>query len=315
MKKAEIIPAGSAALGRPLPSSAVPPAVSFLAGFSGESLRAMRGSLQVIARLFAEQAGAAPGTFEFTDIPWATLERGHVRRIRELLSERYKPATARRHFAALRGVLVEAGNTTAVAGVKGPKGESEEKGRALSREEIDSLFDACELWKVEGGVKTIDFRAAQARALLAVGYAGGLRRFEIAALDTMDYADGVLTVRRGKGKKARRIALSPRACEVVETWLSVRGGDPGPMFYGRNRERVSGATVAARLAGLQSRAGIKKFSPHDLRRTFVTRILEKTGDLSAAQKLAGHASSTTTARYDKRDQKTLDEVSIAIDEE
>jgi len=69
------------------------------------------------------------------------------------------------------------------------------------------------------------------------------------------------------------------------------------------------------LKGLAEHVGVKRFSPHDLRRTFVTRILEKYGDLTLAQKLAGHTNVETTKRYDKRDQSVLDAASASIDDE
>ena len=289
--------------------SQVPPAVAYLAGYSGDALRAMSGSLRVVCDLFAEACGAAPGSFDPTSLPWGALERAHVKRIRELLAERYKPATAKRHFSALRGVLIECGNAAAV-GVKGPKGSSEEKGRALTREELDTLLDvALDDYSV--------FRGAELRAMIAVGYAAGLRRAEIAALDTGDLVDGVIVVRKGKGRKARAVKLAPRPRVLVEEWLRRRGGEPGPMFYGRSsgaeRRRISASAVNARLHTLAQRAEVAEFSTHDLRRTFVTRILELTGDLRVAQRLAGHASSKTTERYDKRGQEALDAASVMID--
>jgi integrase len=57
------------------------------------------------------------------------------------------------------------------------------------------------------------------------------------------------------------------------------------------------------LARRAKQAGIENFSPHDLRRTFITDILEAGADLSTAAKLAGHKSPQTTMRYDKRDNK------------
>jgi len=202
------------------------PAVSFLAGFSGESLRSMQQSLNVIADLFSEASGASP-IFTSATLPWHSFTRAHVKKVRQLLAEKgYAPATARRHFSALRGVLAEA-ESAAALGVKAPKGSSPDAGRALSREEIDLLLGM--------GNTALTFRGFSLRALVAVTYAAGLRRAEAAGLDLEDYDAGVVTVRHGKGNKARRVRVSPRAAGIIEDWIETRGDGPGPLFFGRGR--------------------------------------------------------------------------------
>jgi site-specific recombinase XerD len=59
------------------------------------------------------------------------------------------------------------------------------------------------------------------------------------------------------------------------------------------------------LDRLAKQAGIDPFSPHDLRRTFVSQLLERGADLALIQKLAGHAQISTTSKYDRRDEKAL----------
>lgn len=284
------------------------PAVAFLAGFSGPALTTMAQSLRVIVGLFRAEGDGDPDDHPVdpNTIPWGRIERAHVKRIRELLSARYAPATARRHFTALRGVLAEAQNTAAL-GVRGPTGTSEEKGRALSAAEVNTLLDSC----------APTFRGAQLRALVAVGVFAGLRRAEIAGLDLSDFdrETGDLTVRRGKGRKARAIRLAPRAQKILADWISSRGTEPGPLLFGAGQTaRIGISTVAYRLEALGHACAVKHFSSHDLRRTFVTRILEMTGgDLRTAQKLAGHASIDTTTRYDRRDRAVMDAASTTLD--
>ena len=110
----------------------------------------------------------------------------------------------------------------------------------------------------------------------------GLRRSEIVTLDHDDY-DGeraTVTVRHGKGNKDRLVALNTGATPALSAWLSIRGSEPGPLFYpadGRGRDLVARRMTAQAVYDVcRSRAvqaGIKSFSPHDLRRTFVSDML------------------------------------------
>ena len=123
---------------------------------------------------------------------------------------------------------------------------------------------------------------------------------------TWTFGQDSLAVRHGKGNKARQVYLASGGAELLEAWLAVRGEEAGPLFVPVLK---SGKLAQRRLAPqsvryvLQKRAraaGIKDFSPHDLRRTFVGDLLEAGADISTVQKMAGHASVQTTARYDRR---------------
>lgn len=89
-------------------------------------------------------------------------------------------------------------------------------------------------------------------------------------------------------------------------WLAVRGDVPGSLFLpvnkgGRIQHRaMTDQAVYAMLRRRAEQAGVKEFSPHALRRTFVGDLLERGVDMATVQKLAGHASVTTTGRYDRR---------------
>ncbi len=147
-------------------------------------------------------------------------------------------------------------------------------------------------------------------ALLAILYGGGLRRSEAVALNIEDWnpTEGALRIRRGKGNKARSVPLPDSALPAIETWISVRGeGSPGePLLFPVNkggkiiRRRMTDQAVMKALRTRARRAGVASFSPHDLRRSFVSDLLDNGADLSLAQQLAGHASPKTTARYDRR---------------
>ncbi len=88
--------------------------------------------------------------------------------------------------------------------------------------------------------------------------------------------------------------------------LHVRGDAPGPLFYPIRKSGLieqRAMTDQAVYDAIRKRArgaSVKEFSPHDLRRTFVTELIDATGDIVSAQRLAGHESVQTTTRYDRR---------------
>jgi integrase len=155
-------------------------------------------------------------------------------------------------------------------------------------------------------------RGARDAALLALLYGGGLRRSEAVAAELADYdpETGALTVRHGKGDKARVAYLTNGAQTALADWLAVRGEAPGALLCPVNKRGVvavrrmdDGAVrkIVLRLAG---EAAVRPFSPHDLRRTFISDLLQAQVDISTVQRLAGHANVQTTARYDRRGEQT-----------
>jgi site-specific recombinase XerD len=178
------------------------------------------------------------------------------------------------------------------------RGERLPRGRGLTRGELRSLFDSC-----RGGT------AADARdaALMGVLYAAGLRRAEVVALDVSDYDPdtGALVV-HGKGNKERAAYIDNGAADAMTAWLGVRGERPGPLFcpvLQTGEVIIRPMTDQAVYAILQSRAkkaNVKAFSPHDLRRSCVSDLLDAGVDISVVQRFVGHANVTTTARYDRR---------------
>jgi integrase/recombinase XerD len=273
---------------------------------SKESKRTQLSALRAVAGLFGQ---ANPRHVEWTEITYM-----HALALRDRLSSGFGPATARRYFAAFRGVLREAWRLGIFPGdewrriddIDAPKGSSAETGRALSAEEIKRLLDACP--DTYGGRREA--------ALVAVSIFAGLRRFEAAGADLADYDDtsGELQI-RGKGNKARTVRLARIAREALTEWIIVRGLDQGPLIYGGAKgKRLGYSTVDAIIGRVATRAKVDRFTPHDMRRTFVTRILEMTGDLAIAQKSAGHSKPDTTVKYDKRKSEAVKLATERLDE-
>jgi integrase len=278
------------------------PAAVYLASLSPGSRRSMKTALNLMA------AHLTSNREDAFSLNWSGLRFQHTAALRSVMAEHYAPASANHRLAALRGVLKAAWNlgqipteeyhrAIALAPVRG---ESLPRGRALSPGELRMLFLAC----------AGDGSAAGARdaALLAVLYGIGLRRSEAVALDYGDYdlESGALTVRSGKGQKARIGYASTGAKEAIETWLFLRGDVPGPMLFPVIKSgriifrRLTDQAVLTILLKRTEQAGIKHLSPHDLRRTFISDLLDAGADISTVQKMAGHVNVTTTTRYDRR---------------
>jgi integrase/recombinase XerC len=168
----------------------------------------------------------------------------------------------------------------------------------LTVDEVFHLLGAC------GGDA---FGACRDRAILEVFYGGGLRLSELAGLDLgdLDLDQGVLRV-WGKGGKERLAFLGKPAREALAAYLArrrallARTGAPAsaPLFLNRRGGRLTSRSVArlvgkwARLAGLS-----QALTPHGLRHSFATHLLEGRADLRTVQELLGHASISSTQRY------------------
>jgi integrase len=276
------------------------PAAVYLAALAEGSRRAMQGSLDSIAKLF-------PPLPEDMPFPWHLLRREHTQAIRAALGVR-APATANKMLAALRGVLREAWRLELMdaeqyqraVDLKGFKGSRLPAGRMLETGELRALFASCAR---EGGSS-----ARLDAALLALLVGGGLRRAEAVDLKLDDYnaSTGELRV-RGKGDRERLVHVTNGTADALAAWLDVRGLEAGPLFVPVHRSgsikelrKMTPQAILARFARRAESTGVRAFSPHDLRRSFVSALLDAGADVSAVQRLAGHANVATTMRYDRR---------------
>lgn len=279
------------------------PALVYLARLSPGSRRTMHQCLDSIAHL------VTGGDCNALTLYWPALRYQHTTAIRSRLLESYASATVNKALAALRGVLKEswrlglmsADDYRRAIDLNPARGSTLPRGRALSRGEILALVEACKADESPSG--------ARDAALLAVLYSGGLRRSEAVELDLADYdaENGVLTIRSGKGRKARTVPVRNGAQSAIGAWIAVRGDEPGPLFHpirrGGNIEprKMTPDAVLKAMARRGEEAGISaSFSPHDLRRSFCSDMLDAGADVSVVRALMGHSSVVTTTRYDRR---------------
>jgi integrase/recombinase XerD len=138
-------------------------------------------------------------------------------------------------------------------------------------------------------------------------YFHGTLSSEVAALDIADDEPqtGAIVVRAGKGNKNRRVYAPSGTIAALDAWLEVRGRDAGALFGRAVRgervgERLADEGVAVILHDQAAAAGVAPFTPHDMRRTYISELLDAGADLATVQKMVGHESVTATAGDDRR---------------
>ena len=154
------------------------------------------------------------------------------------------------------------------------------------------------------------------KAALSVAYGAGLRVSEVAALKVCDIDSKRMLIRveQGKGRKDRNAMLSPVLLELLREWWKVcrsrgwlfPGRDPGQPITTRQLTRA--CHLAAQLAEIN-----KRVSPHTLRHSFATHLLEQNIDIRVIQVLLGHSKLDTTALYTRVATNTLREVVSPLD--
>jgi site-specific recombinase XerD len=169
----------------------------------------------------------------------------------------------------------------------------------------------------EVGALIAAVRVARYQALIMVLYGAGLRITEALALEVTDIdgARGVIRVRHGKGNKAREAKLSPSLYDWLRGYWA-RERPPLPyLFASRKTGKPPAAeTVRAALADAAKQAWIKKHvTPHVLRHSFATHLLEQGTDVRVVGALLGHASLMSTARYAQVTEKLVRQTPSPLD--
>lgn len=155
------------------------------------------------------------------------------------------------------------------------------------------------------------------RALLAVAYSAGLRVGEVVRLRAgdLDRERGVLHVRGGKGRKDRSTLLSGTALALVDAYLA--GAESSPwIFPGARPDRhITSRTVQKFTAAAARKAGLSKpVTPHVLRHSFATHLMERGTDVRLIQELLGHSSVRTTEIYTHVSQRHIGRIPSPLDE-
>jgi integrase/recombinase XerD len=216
--------------------------------------------------------------------------------IRFLYDRGLKPRSAARALAAIRGlhrflILEKATDLNPTAVVERPRAFAPLP-HFLSVEEVDRLLAVPDL-SVPAGLRD--------RAMIEVLYATGLRVSELVnlRLDGVNLETGFVRC-LGKGSKERVVPLGASACGAVKAYLAGGRGSHASetLFLTRNGMPLSRIAFWGLLKTYAARAGIKKsISPHVIRHSFATHLLERDADLRAVQMMLGHAEISTTQIY------------------
>jgi len=148
--------------------------------------------------------------------------------------------------------------------------------------------------------KTLDAGArVRDAAVLELLYATGLRVSELSGLDLDDLDRSQQTVRvLGKGRKERVVPYGSRAATALSAYLTGRGIGAGPLFANRRGGRLTVRSLHTIVRRSAAATGItRRVSPHTLRHTFATHLLDAGADLRVIQELLGHSRLSTTQRY------------------
>ncbi|MEE9212350.1 MAG: tyrosine recombinase XerC [Phycisphaeraceae bacterium] len=220
----------------------------------------------------------------------------------------YSPATTARKIATLRSFykwMLKRGivEQNPMLLIRTPK-QTKRLPKAISVEHIEKLL---------GMPDNRDTLGARDRAILETLYSTGVRVSELVELNRCDLDEVAQTMHvRGKGKKERIVPLGTHAMNAIRHYLTLLEPDPRfaglrqrslsdagvPLFVNKNAGRLSSRSVRRKLDKYLATAGLDPtISPHTLRHSFATHLLDNGADLRSVQELLGHQSLSTTQIY------------------
>ncbi|MCI4411475.1 MAG: site-specific integrase [Thiotrichales bacterium] len=237
-----------------------------------------------------------------------------IKKMGELEAKGLTYRTINAYLSILKGIARQCwnlGKITSVAfmhidHIPNRKGFREVAGRKLEHAEVEALFSVC----ANDRNKT---RGARSAAMLALGIFMGLRREEIAKLkrDDLDFDSGTCKV-TGKGNKQVRIPIASLAVPYLEAWFNQcrEQGVYGRYVFGSihssgkifHLSGIRGEAVRYSYKRVVSQSNIKnKTTPHDMRRTLITNLLDQNISPRVVQAIARHSKVDTTLGYDRGD--------------
>jgi len=274
---------------------------------SPNTVRAYNSDMQQLQRFLVEECGFLQSAAE-VDL-WPQVTEGHLQKFIQARMGCDGAASVGRKVAALKTffefLVKRCGLAANPAALLRPPRNKRHLPVYLEEEEADRLLD---IDSADDELKLRD------RAILELMYACGLRVSEVAALDigNIRFADAVVRI-FGKGRKERMVPLGRVAAEIIKKYLERRSpaaasaGDA--LFLNARGGRLSARSLSTLVKKYGLSAGLQKpLTPHAVRHSFATHLLQNGADLRVIQELLGHSSLSTTQRYTHVDVKRLLEV-------
>jgi integrase/recombinase XerC len=275
---------------------------SLVDGFLGH-LHAERDASPLTIRNYSADIAAFGTWFEEKykqPCAWVPVDSFHLRGYLVHLTERqFDRATIHLKMSALRSffkwlVRTERVKLNPLVGLTLPK-KARKLPKFLTIQQVEALLEA----PLKENAKDKPF-AWRDKAILETLYSAGLRIHELVQLndDDLDVLGEVVRV-RGKGKKERLAALGGPAIETLQKYLEIRARSiRGPLFVNRFGGRMTARSMQRMLKKYLIAAGLDpSLTPHKLRHSFATHMLDAGADLRSVQELLGHANLSTTQIY------------------
>ncbi len=260
-------------------------------GKSAHTLSAYGRDLTELVRLLTE--GPSETAQDLT-------RRDFVAALKRLSQQGLSERTLARKLSAWRqycGWLVQSGmmDNDPTFNLKAPR-LPERLPKALPQEELNHMLDSA---------PADDSLAVRDHALFELMYGSGLRLSEIHGLDLGDVLldEGWVSV-TGKGRKERQVPLSGKSVKALRAYLSERVAADGEtaLFTGKNGTRLGQRQIQKRLQAWAVRQGSgQHISPHMMRHSYASHLLQSSRDIRAVQELLGHSNLSTTQIYTKLD--------------
>ena len=258
------------------------------------TIKSYREDLELLQDYFTDSMGSPPSPDQITPLDLRTYvaalhEAGYAK---SSVSRRLASLRSYFRFAMREGLC----DSNPAKPLRNPRREKK----------LPHFLSGREIGKLLAAPKRSEPLGLRDRAILETLYSAGLRVSELVGINLgdLDLEDGLVRV-RGKGKRERLAPLGSHACRAIKAWLKKRTPakglskeQAGAVFLNKFGKRISTRSVARMLEKYLKETGLdSRTSPHTLRHSFATHLLDAGADIRSVQELLGHKSLVTTQIY------------------